>query len=441
MLNKPIVNKPALNKKAVLLALTAALLASPALANGATLSPQNIIVNPAQPTLDVRVWVNKDPQGQGSATYRIGEAISVGVQVTQDAYVYLFDINSVGEISLFVPNGYDGTQGNFVRAGQRMVFPGTGAQYTLTVGGPRGQDRVLALASRVPLDLGDIATFAGAQGFGSVTVQGEAKLGELLSGAVSNLDAQDWVAAVTWYGVGLRGQGNPQATGPLVVLVPPAQPAPGQPAPAPVQPLPVQPAPVTPTPVTPVTVIQPGERPDHSFDSAIREAFDRTTGAQALGSAETYVTRWGTGVWQKFTGAAAYGKAVLLHADGSNHAFAVHGRILERYLALSQAENGGSKPPTRLGWAAGDEKIIPRNLYGTTGLYGFFQTGALYSSEKYGTYWLVGDLLKTYQGLGGSGSFLGFPTRDQYLINGGWAGDFEGGSIRYQNGVYKVYRK
>ena len=132
---------------------------------------------------------------------------------------------------------------------------------------------------------------------------------------------------------------------------------------------------------------------------------------------------------------------MILHADGSNRAYAVHGRILERYLALSQAESGGSKPPTRLGWAAGDEKIIPRNLYGSTGLYGFFQNGALYFSEKYGTFWLTGNLLKKYQGLGGSGSFLGFPTRDGYLLNGNWAGEFEGGSIRFQNGSYQVYKK
>ena len=50
-------------------------------------------------------------------------------------------------------------------------------------------------------------------------------------------------------------------------------------------------------------------------------------------------------------------------------------------------------------------------------------------------------LLKTYQGLGGSGSFLGFPTRDQYTISGAWAADFEGGTIRTVNGVTKVYRK
>ncbi|GAA4018412.1 DUF4384 domain-containing protein [Deinococcus rubellus] len=419
--------------KILLLTLSAALLAAPAHASGATLSPQSIIVNPAQPSLGVQVWVGKDAQGQGTASYRIGEAIRVGVQVTQDAYVYLFDINSAGEISLFVPNGYDGPQGNFVAAGRRMVFPGQGAQYTLTVGGPRGQDRILALASRTALDLSDIASFAGSQGFGSVTVQGEAQLGQVLSGAVSNLDAQDWVTAVTYYGVGVRGQGNPQVTGPIIVVVPP--PAPVQPAPA--QPTPVQPAP----PPIPVVTIQPGERGDGSFDSTVREAFDRTTGAQALGSAESYVARWGTGVRQKFTGAAAYGRAVILHADGSNRAYAVHGRILERYLTLSQAESGGTKPPARLGWAAGDEKIIPRNRYGSTGLYGFFQNGALYFSERYGTYWLVGDLLKKYQGLGGSGSFLGFPIRDQYLMNGGWAGDFEGGSIRYQNGTYQVYRK
>ncbi len=168
-------------------ALLTSSLAAPALASGATLSPQSIIVNPAQTDLTVRVWVGKDAQGQGTANYRIGEQIRVGVQTSQDAYVYLFDINANGEISLFVPNGYDGTQGNFVPANTRTVFPGEGAQYTLTVGGPRGQDRILALASRQPLDLSAIADFAGSQGFGSVTVQGEAKLGEVLSGAVSDL--------------------------------------------------------------------------------------------------------------------------------------------------------------------------------------------------------------------------------------------------------------
>ena len=381
----------------------------------------------------MRVWLNKDAQGQGSANYKIGDLIRVGVQVSQDAYVYLFDVSSRGEISLFVPNGYDGPESNFVRAGARSVFPGQGANYTLTVGGPRGQSRILALASRVPLDLSDVASVAGDQGFSSVTVQGEAQLGEVLSGAVSSLDPQDWVSAVLYYGVGVRGQGNPQATGVVTVVTP-------QPATEPASPQP-EPQPITPAPRQPVSSVQPGERQGGSIDSAIKEGFDRTSGAEALGQATTYVERWGNGAQQKFSGAAAYGKAVILHADGSERGYAVHGRILERYQALSQAESGGNRPPSRLGWAAGDEKIIPRNLYATSGLYGFFQSGALYSTERYGTFWLVGKLLRKYQAVGGSGSILGFPTRDAFQLSGHWAADFEGGKLRYQNGAYVVIRR
>jgi uncharacterized protein with LGFP repeats len=432
----------------LLLALTAALIAAPALAQpGVTLDSQSIIVNPARSDLNVRVWLNRDPQGQGTATYKIGDSIRVGVQVSQDAYVYLFGVNSQGEISLFVPNGYDGPRGNFVRAGTRTVFPGQGAEYTLTVGGPRGQDRILALASRTPLDLTEIASVAGEQGFSSVTVQGEAQLGEVLSGAVSTLGPQDWVSTVLYYGVGVRGQGNPQTgnsqtgnsqtgnpqtTDAVTVITPQPEIQPTAPQP--------EPQPSTPAPAQPVSTIQPGERQGGSIDSAIKEAFDRTSGAEALGQATTYVERWGNGAQQKFSGVAAYGKAVILHADGSERSYAVHGRILERYLALSQAESG-NRPPSRLGWAAGDEKIIPRNLYATSGLYGFFQSGALYCTEKFGTFWLVGDLLRKYQAVGGSGSILGFPTRDQYQLSGHWAADFEGGKIRYQNGAYVVIRK
>ncbi|MFC6666922.1 hypothetical protein ACFP9V_17370 [Deinococcus radiopugnans] len=65
----------------------------------------------------------------------------------------------------------------------------------------------------------------------------------------------------------------------------------------------------------------------------------------------------------------------------------------------------------------------------------------MYDSQKYGTFWLTGPVLKSYQGLGGSGSFLGFPTRDQSLLNGAWAADFEGGSIRTVGGAVKIYRK
>ncbi|GBF05276.1 S-layer protein [Deinococcus aerius] len=397
-------------------------------AGPAKITAQSIIVNPVETKLGVQVWVNRDPSGRGNPVYRKGENISVGLKTNQDAYVYLFNVNANGEIDLFFPNNYE--ESNFVQAGVTRVFPARGAKYTLTVGGPNGQDKLLALASTRELNIDDIAEFAGNQGFADVKVQGQENLARALSIVVNPLPADGWVTDVATFRVGNTPANRGGATG--TVTVTPGQPTPAQPSP---------PAPQQPAPAQPVTRIQPGERQDGAFDQAMVQAYDRLKGEESLGEATSYATAWGDGLWQKFRGVGAYGDAVLLHANGSSRAYAVHGMLLERYLALAQAENGAIRPPSRLGWAAGDEKVIPRNSYGTSGLYGFFQNGALYGTEKYGTFWLTGNVLKTYQGLGGSGSFLGFPTRDQYLLNGAWAADFEGGSIRTVNGATKVYRK
>ena len=434
-------NKKALLSATLLLGLTAAASAAP------RITAQSIIVNPYQGNLNVQVWTNRDQGGQGNPRYSIGEKLSVAVKASQDAYVYLFNVNADGQIDLFFPNGYEGN--NFVKAGVTRRFPGQNGKYSLSVGGPEGQDKLLALASRTKLDLGEIASFAGSQGFAQVGLSGQDDLAQALSIVVSPLPQEGWVTDTAYFYVGNGQDGYTQypfgQQNGQTAYVTPVEPVPVQPAPVqpqPVQPRPVQPQPVQPAPVPqPVSQIQPGERPDHSFDTAIQEAFSRTKGDESLGQATSYVGRWGTGVWQKFAGVAAYGDAVVLHADGSSRAYAVHGSVLKRYLALALAENGGVRPPSRLGWAAGDEKIITRNTFGSTGLYGYFQNGALYFSEKHGTYWLIGDLLKKYQGLGGSGSFLGFPVRDQYLSGGQWACDFEGGSIRYVGGKYQVYRK
>ncbi|MFK7601088.1 DUF4384 domain-containing protein [Deinococcus sp. SM5_A1] len=373
-------------------------LAAPALA-APKISAQSIIVNPSQPELNVQVWTNRDASGTGNPVYQIGERISVGVKTNADAYIYLFNVNADGNIDLFFPNRYEAS--NYVQAGTR-VFPRNGANYGLSVGGPNGQDKLLAVASTTELSLDDIATFEGQQNFATVSVQGQDGLAQALSIVVNPLPDNAWVTDTAFFRVGNVAQ--------------PPQP-------------------------TPAAQIQPGQRQDGSFDSAMVDAYARLKGDESLGQATTYAAAWGDGFWQKFNGVGAYGDAALLHANGSSRSYSVHGRLLARYLSLAQAENGATRPPSRLGWAAGDEKVIPQNLYGTTGLYGFFQNGALYDSQKYGTFWLTGPVLKSYQGLGGSGSFLGFPTRDQFMQNGVWAADFEGGSIRTVNGVPRIYRK
>ena len=172
------------------------LLAGAALA-APELSPQGIIVNPVPTDLQVRVWVNKDPGKTGNPVYQIGERIQVSVQVNQDAYVYIFSVKSTGEIGLILPNAFD--QNNLLRAGETRTYPpATGARYVLEVAGPEGQDRVLAVASRQPLSLAQIADIQA----GRVSLQGADNLARALSIVVTPLPQQDWVSNIAFFTVG-----------------------------------------------------------------------------------------------------------------------------------------------------------------------------------------------------------------------------------------------
>ncbi|GIW29941.1 MAG: hypothetical protein KatS3mg071_0115 [Meiothermus sp.] len=164
------------------------------LALGQALTPKSIIVNPAPPPdLQVRVWVDKDPNKTGNPVYQFGENIQISVQVTQPAYVYLFSVRATGEISGILPNAFE--QENFLQAGEVRTFPGLGAPYTFTVEGPAGQDRVLAVASRRPLDVSEIVDIQT----GRARIQGEGNLARALSIVVTPIPANDWVTDEAYY--------------------------------------------------------------------------------------------------------------------------------------------------------------------------------------------------------------------------------------------------
>ncbi|GEM87247.1 hypothetical protein MGR01S_18720 [Meiothermus granaticius NBRC 107808] len=171
------------------------------------LSPQSIIVNPVPTDLQVRTWVDKDPGKTGNPVYQIGERIRVSVQVNQDAYVYLFSVHSNGDIAPILPNAFE--RDNFLRAGQTRTFPPQGANYEFKVEGPEGQDRVLAIASRRPLDMSNIIDVANS----AVRVQGADNLSRALSIVVTPIPQQDWVSNVAFFVVGRLQTPPPPSTG------------------------------------------------------------------------------------------------------------------------------------------------------------------------------------------------------------------------------------
>lgn len=183
-----------------LLSLGALALISGALAQP-RISPQSIIVNPTPTDLAVRVWTNKDPSGQQTPDYRVGERITLFTTVNQDAYVYLFNVNPDGSIDQILPNRYN-SGSNFLRGGTTRQFPQSGDSYTFDISGPSGVNKVLALASKTQLNLDQISQFRSDQqnqGFATVTVRGQENLAQALSIVVNPIPQNSWTTDVAFY--------------------------------------------------------------------------------------------------------------------------------------------------------------------------------------------------------------------------------------------------
>jgi Domain of unknown function (DUF4384) len=179
--------------------------------------PQAVIVNPVETQLQTTVSVDR---GNNNPVYNIGERIKISVSVNADAYVYVFSIHSDGVIDLILPNRLSG--GNqFLRANETRTFPPAGANYQLTVDGPAGQDKILAVASKRQLNLNELTSFKSNQPFASVTVQGQDNLARALAVVVTPVPSSDWVTSYTQFQVRGGGFVNTPAPQPTVIVVSP----------------------------------------------------------------------------------------------------------------------------------------------------------------------------------------------------------------------------
>ncbi|MCV5951388.1 DUF4384 domain-containing protein, partial [Escherichia coli] len=76
-------------------------------------------------------------------------------------------------------------------------FPPVGARYEFTIDGPEGQHRVLALASKRPLNVGSIIDSSLRP-----LVRGADALGRAIAIVVDPIPDQEWVTDVTFFTVG-----------------------------------------------------------------------------------------------------------------------------------------------------------------------------------------------------------------------------------------------
>jgi len=168
---------------------------------GPVVSAQSIIVNPTKTDLWVNVRTNRDPSGSRTPVYAQGDHLEFYTRVNRDAYVYLFNLDPYGNVTLLASNGLQAS-GNFVKANTTRVFPKKGKKSSFSRAVPQGVNKVLALASVTPLNMEQIARFEAQQAdTATVNAQGQAGFARALSIIVTPVKPEGWTTDTATYRV------------------------------------------------------------------------------------------------------------------------------------------------------------------------------------------------------------------------------------------------
>ena len=147
-------------------------------------------------TSDISVSVSLD-----RSSYHIGDSARVYVYPSRNSYVWVFSIGSDGSVTQIFPNRFD--RDNYLAGNSRKVIPQAG--YSLTVTGPTGVDRVVAVASTSSrLDLSRVTNYINSTAVfpsysGNLQNFGSELLGKLQVSGPNPISQRLWNSSTTSY--------------------------------------------------------------------------------------------------------------------------------------------------------------------------------------------------------------------------------------------------
>ena len=80
------------------------------------------------------------------ASYIHGETLVLTVEVTEDAYLWVFDTGTSGKVHQIYPNRYESD--NYLRAGKPVTIPREQSDYQFVVSRPKGVELLTVIASK-----------------------------------------------------------------------------------------------------------------------------------------------------------------------------------------------------------------------------------------------------------------------------------------------------
>lgn len=107
------------------------------------LDPALFLYNP-KAKFKVELWMNKE-------NYKQGEPVSISFKSDSNCYVTVFNVDGDGKVNLIFPNKY--VVSNRVKKDEIYTIPEKDADYEFSIAGTPGEEQVIAVATKEPLEL------------------------------------------------------------------------------------------------------------------------------------------------------------------------------------------------------------------------------------------------------------------------------------------------
>lgn len=134
-----------------------------------------------EPPFKLELWTDKK-------RYKVGETVTIYFRSEKDCYLTLIDITTSGKFYILFPNRY--ATDNYIKADKTYTLPGPDHPFAITVGEPKGFERLKAIATLDYVDLTKTKVEQGKQLF--VNLSDPSKATRDLNLVITNTPKLTW---------------------------------------------------------------------------------------------------------------------------------------------------------------------------------------------------------------------------------------------------------
>ena len=129
----------------------------------------------------------------GKNTYVVGEKIVISVYTTQNCYLTLYDISTIGEVTQIFPNQY--ATDNFIQAGYTYPIPDQKDNFDFEVTGPGGMERVRAVCTIENVNLVENRKVDATEAFPRIRQDTQGEFDKSLDAKLQVIPTERWAEA------------------------------------------------------------------------------------------------------------------------------------------------------------------------------------------------------------------------------------------------------